>query len=71
MSRCFDCFAEFGPNQERFAVLKQMRDLPSVSPADARTYEGLLYDTVYVCGDCAGWYGDDAMTVTAEEAGHA
>ena len=72
MPRCFDCFAEFAPNQERFAVLKQMREWPPcIDKAEARALNSLLYDAVYVCGDCAGWYGDDATEVTAAEAGHA
>lgn len=68
MSRCFDCFTEFAASQERFAVLKKMRDMPAgTDPVEARQLDGLLYDQVFVCGDCAGWYGDHATLVMPED----
>lgn len=62
--RCFDCFAEL--NGRRFAVLKQMRDMP---PNAQGTEEGLAFlkhgcfDPVAICADCAEWYGDEALPV--------
>jgi hypothetical protein len=69
MNRCFDCLAEFAPEADRFAVLKQMRDLPPDTPPDeAIDLQWMLVDPVFVCEDCAGWYGDHPIRVTASEA---
>lgn len=74
MARCFDCLSEFAFDDERFAVIKQLRDEPDwpsdMDEAERRALRALLFDHVYVCGDCAGWY-EDAWGVTAAEAGHA
>lgn len=63
---CFDCFYLFKPDDVRFAVLKKMRDLPPRQGEEQalRELESLTYDQVFVCGDCSGWYGDDALEVT-------
>jgi hypothetical protein len=67
--RCFDCFHDFAPDEPRFAVLKKMRDLDDECPnGDRAIYESLTYDKVFVCADCAGWYGDHPIPLTAEEA---
>jgi hypothetical protein len=68
VSRCFDCLEEFADGMERFAVLKQMRDLPAECPPDeARDLQWTLVDPVFVCADCAGWYGDHPIAVTVDE----
>ena len=72
-TRCFDCFSEFGPDEDRFAVLKKLRDDAGLTdrelhPAERAMYHALAHDQVFVCGDCAGWYGDLALPVTAAEA---
>lgn len=41
---------------------------PDVDPEEARILNGLLFDPVFVCNACAGWYGADAIQVTADEA---
>lgn len=70
LCRCFDCLTDFTDDAPRYAVLKQMRDFgPDVDPSEARALNSLLFDPVFVCGDCAGWYGDDAIPLTAAEAG--
>ena len=69
---CFDCFHLFGPDEDRFAVLKQMRDLPVATYGDDRALrelESLTYDQVFVCRDCAGWYGDHPIQVSANRGG--
>lgn len=71
MSRCFDCFHDFGPREERFAVLKKLRDLPEGFQYDAGErlrLESLTYDQVFVCEDCAAWYGDHPIRLAAIEA---
>lgn len=69
MPRCFDCFHEFGATEDRFAVLKQMRELPAeMDPAEKALMWGSQFDQVFVCVDCAGWYGDHQIPVTAVEA---
>ena len=69
--RCDDCLTEFPAGADRFAVLKQMRDFePGFDPAEARLLQSLLYDQKFVCADCAGWYGDHPIQVSAIEAGH-
>lgn len=66
MARCDDCLDELG-NGRRFAVLKQTREWPpDIDPAEAKLLNGMLYDLVMVCDDCAGWYGDDAVELTGE-----
>lgn len=57
--RCSDCLAEFktGP---RFAVIKEDKSQPYTD--EERQLGGHLYQ-VFVCGDCAAWYGDDVMEV--------
>jgi hypothetical protein len=35
---------------------------------DKAIYESLTYDPVLVCKDCAGWYGDHPIQLTADEA---
>jgi hypothetical protein len=64
MTRCFECLDEFHNGDQRYAVLKQMRELPPdwIGTARARAeYEALCYDQVYICQDCAGWHGDEAI----------
>jgi hypothetical protein len=70
MNRCFDCFHEFGPDEDRFAVLKQAREVPVNIPdnAEGRMIYSLSFDQVFICADCAGWYGDHPIQVTAFEA---
>ncbi len=67
--RCFDCLTDFSPTEPRFAVLKKMRDFgPDVDPIEARQLNSLLFDQVFVCAGCAGWYGDHPMgPLTADE----
>ena len=67
--RCFDCLAEFN-DEPRFVVLKKMRDVsPEADPTDRWAFlESLCYDEVFVCGDCAGWYGDDVFAVDDDDA---
>ena len=70
--RCFDCFHEFAADEDRFAVLKKMRDFPDGwhgDESEKRRLDSLTYDQVFVWGECAGWYGDHAIQVTATEAG--
>lgn len=72
MPRCFDCFHDFAPDEDRYAVLKKMRDIPDDWHGDnieRRRLENLCHDQVFVCSDCAGWYGDHPIPITAEEAG--
>lgn len=67
--RCFDCFHEFAQTEERFAVLKKLRDVgDEMSNQDKAIYESLTYDPVLVCADCAGWYGDHPMRLSPDEA---
>lgn len=68
--RCFDCFREFAPDEDRFAVLKKMRDVPpEADPIERAAFlESLTYDQVFVCRDCAPWYGDHPIPVAAIEA---
>ena len=71
-SRCFDCFHDFLADEDRFAVLKKMRDFPPEYQGDEmelRRLESLTYDQVFVCGDCAGWYGDHPIRLTSDEVG--
>ena len=68
--RCFDCFMEFAVDDDRFAVLKKMRDIPENWHGDdiARAQlDSLCHDQVFVCEDCAGWYGDHPIRVAAHE----
>lgn len=69
--RCVDCLTEFHPDEDRFAVLKQMRDF--VEGADAeetRWLRSLAFDMVYVCEGCSGWYASfPPIRMTAFEAG--
>ena len=68
MARCFDCLTEFAADADRFAVLKKMRDFKDDTPADvAKQYDSLLYDQVFICEDCAGWYGDHPIRVAPQE----
>lgn len=75
--RCFDCFHDFGRHEDRFAVLKKLRDVEDFSiasgiqiePADRRFLESMAWDQVFVCADCAGWYGDHPFQLSADEAG--
>lgn len=72
MARCFDCFHEFAADEDRFAVLKKLRELPAdfqLDAAEARLIDSLAFDQVFVCGACAGWYGDHPIQLTAAEAG--
>lgn len=72
MPRCFDCFHEFTPDEDRFAVLKKMREMPPELQGEAtemHRLDSLTYDQVFVCGDCQGWYGDHPIQLTAAEAG--
>ena len=65
--RCFDCFEEYAPAAPRFAVLKKMRDVPPECPPEDRQWmESLGHDPVFVCSDCAGWYGDHAIVLGEE-----
>lgn len=65
VTRCEDCLSEFTADSQRFVVLKQMRELPpDTDPAEARVLQGMCYDQVEVCADCAGWYHDDAIEVS-------
>lgn len=69
--RCFDCFHLFKADEDRFAVLKKMRDMPEGwhgTDQALNLLEGLMFDQVFVCGECAGWYGDDAIQLSAEDA---
>ncbi len=69
LARCFDCFHEFTADEPRFAVLKKLRELGEEMPnGDASIYESLTYDPVLVCADCAGWYGDHPIRLSADEA---
>jgi hypothetical protein len=73
MARCFDCLRDFAADEDRFAVLKQMRDIPpEVEPfldaQERRWYRSMNQDPVFVCEDCAGWYGDHPIRLTAAEA---
>jgi hypothetical protein len=68
VSRCFDCFADLEPT--RFVVLKKLRDLPEGwqgSDVARREWESLNWDQVFICRDCAGWYGDHPIEVTVDE----
>jgi hypothetical protein len=69
--RCFDCFADVD-REARFVVLKQLRDWPEIDgepmhPAGARAFGALLLDPVLVCGECAGWYADEAIHLGPED----
>ena len=71
MNRCFDCFHDFCSDEDRYAVLKKLRDVPDIIQGDERELrllESLTYDQVFVCRDCAGWYGEHPILVTADEA---
>ena len=59
--RCSDCLTEVGDGS-RFAVVKE--DKSQSYTDEERLLGGHLYQ-VLVCEDCAGWYGDDAISVTA------
>lgn len=64
--RCHDCFGE---TTEWFVTFKRMRDIPAdTDPAEACFLDGMCFDEVLICSDCAGWYGEDAMPLTPEEA---
>lgn len=64
--RCDDCMDSLGDYCRVFVVLKKTRDLPpDVDPTEARQLEGLCYDQVFICADCAGWYRD-AIEVTGD-----
>lgn len=70
MSRCCDCFHEFAADEDRFAVLKKLRDMPPGIQGEERALrelESLTYDQVFICADCAGWYGDHPIRVDAAE----
>ena len=72
MNRCADCFDDLG-RKPRYAVVKTY----SLTPEEQATYDASWPDVlalatakqVFVCADCAGWYGDAAVKVRAEEAG--
>ena len=69
--RCFDCLEEFKAADYRFAILKRIRDFPEKwqgTDVARREIEALLWEQVFVCRDCAGWYGDHPIELTAEEA---
>ena len=66
--RCFDCSDDFR-GQKRFAVLKQLRDFPDESelePWEVGMVRAMCFGPVFVCADCAGWYGDEAIDVTED-----
>jgi hypothetical protein len=66
-SRCEDCLDEFQPGGRIFVVLKRMRDLPpDTDPREVRILDNLCFDQVFICEDCAGWYGDHSIDVTDE-----
>lgn len=68
MTRCFECLDEFHNGVQRYAVLKKVRDMPpECDPVESRQLESLLYDQVYVCEDCAGWHGDEALKADIHE----
>ena len=52
-------------------MLARRHDVPADfnGSEDARRFaEWACFHQVFVCGDCAGWYGDEAVRVTADEA---
>lgn len=62
--RCFDCFHDFAPDEDRFAVLKKLRDIPEDwnGSEEARIFAWTAcFDQVFVCADCAAWYGDHPL----------
>lgn len=71
MNRCFDCLCDFAPEEDRFAVLKQLHEFPADWQGDdkaRRLVEVLLWAPVFVCADCAVWYGDHAIRLSSTEA---
>jgi hypothetical protein len=57
MMRCVDCLTEFQPNEDRFAVLKQMRDfVEGADEQESRLLRSMAFDMVFVCEGCSGWY---------------
>ena len=65
--RCFDCSDDLGAR--RFAVLKQMREFPTddtLEPWEVGMVRSMCFDPVFVCADCAGWYGDEAIDVSED-----
>lgn len=65
--RCFDCFAEI--TVAYAMVLKKLREVPAdADPVEAAAFlNSLCHDPAPVCVDCAGWYGEHAWYLPAEE----
>lgn len=71
LPRCADCLEPFAPDAPRFAVIKYEPEPQGEapvwdSPLDGRWWSRNWQD--FVCADCAGWYSDHAIEVTADEA---
>jgi len=58
--RCSDCFQEFDASHPKFAVIKE--DKSQSYNEEERLLGAHLYQ-VFVCGDCAQWYGDAVLEV--------
>lgn len=67
--RCDDCLSEIGPDDERFAVLKERTLTTDEALSDDPFVAALLkWHQTFVCRDCSGWHRD-AIGLTATEAG--
>lgn len=69
--RCSDCFHEFRRDEDRFVILAKRRDVPADwnGSCEALSFaQTACFDQVFICADCAGWYGDHPIPVTADEA---
>lgn len=69
--RCDDCLSEIGPDDERFAVLKErmLTDAEAAAFSDDPFVAALArWHQTFVCRDCSGWH-HNAIGLTADEAG--
>jgi len=65
MDRCFDCLDDIPESAPHFAVLKPLA-LPLELGEPLDMSEACVFDPVVICGDCAGWYGDEAFDLSEE-----
>lgn len=58
--RCSDCLNEFG-NGPKYAVIKTDK---SQTYNEEEMLLGAHLFEVFVCRECVGWYGDDALVAS-------
>jgi hypothetical protein len=67
MTRCADCLTDFAPDEDRFVVLKQVREMPqSLSAIGQELTYPHLFDHVYVCVRCVPEYAEPVCYAAVE-----